>query len=390
RSRPTRPGIAIGSLMQVPIAGQYEMYFIFSLDREQGTIDLVRRSLLVGGSSLVLLVGIVSYIVTRQVVRPVRQAALVAHRLSSGRLHERMVARGEDDLALLASSFNSMAQNLQQQITQLEQLSRVQQRFVSDVSHELRTPLTTIRMAGDVIFEARGDFDPSVGRSAELLSTQIDRFEGLLTDLLEMSRIDAGGSVLDRESTDIREILTRVVDGCRSLVDSSGSRLVPPVAVSAPTRAEVDPRRVERILRNLLVNALEHGEGRPIELAIGGNEQAVAISIRDHGVGLKPGEATLVFNRFWRADPSRARTVGGTGLGLAIAIEDARLHGGWLQAWGQPGLGSCFRLTLPRVMGAKLSGSPLPLDPTSRPPGIAVGGPYQQLHSDDSSTGGKG
>ena len=93
------------------------------------------------------------------------------------------------------------------------------------------------------------------------------------------------------------------------------------------------------------------------------DDDAVAISVRDHGVGLRPGEAALVFNRFWRADPSRARTVGGTGLGLSIAIEDARLHHGWLQAWGEPGQGSCFRLTLPRTAGGELTSSPLPLAP---------------------------
>jgi two-component system sensor histidine kinase MtrB len=90
---------------------------------------------------------------------------------------------------------------------------------------------------------------------------------------------------------------------------------------------------------------------------------AVAVSVRDYGVGLRPGEQQRVFERFWRADPARARTTGGTGLGLAISLEDARLHGGWLQAWGERGKGSVFRLTLPRVVGQDLVGSPLPLEP---------------------------
>ncbi|WP_258028963.1 ATP-binding protein, partial [Streptomyces fradiae] len=130
-----------------------------------------------------------------------------------------------------------------------------------------------------------------------------------------------------------------------------------------PVIAEADARRVERILRNLVVNAVEHGEGRDVVVRLASARGAVAVAVRDYGVGLKPGEATRVFNRFWRADPARARTTGGTGLGLSIALEDARLHGGWLQAWGEPGGGSQFRLTLPRTADEPLRGSPIPLEP---------------------------
>ncbi len=130
-----------------------------------------------------------------------------------------------------------------------------------------------------------------------------------------------------------------------------------------PVVAEVDPRRIERVLRNLVVNALEHGEGRDIEVRLAAGDGAVAIAVRDHGIGLKPGEASRVFNRFWRADPARARTTGGTGLGLSIALEDAALHGGWLHAWGEPGGGSQFRLTVPRNAGGEVQRSPIPLEP---------------------------
>ena len=130
--------------------------------------------------------------------------------------------------------------------------------------------------------------------------------------------------------------------------------------------AEVDPRRVERILRNLVGNAVEHGEGRPVDITLACDDAAVAVTVRDHGVGLKPGEEQLVFNRFWRADPSRARQTGGTGLGLSISVEDARLHGGWLEAWGVPGGGAQFRLTLPVRAGDRLTAAPLPLIPADR------------------------
>jgi two-component system sensor histidine kinase MtrB len=127
--------------------------------------------------------------------------------------------------------------------------------------------------------------------------------------------------------------------------------------------AEVDARRVERILRNLVGNAIEHGAGRPIEITLAANRTAAAVTVRDRGVGLSSAEAQHVFDRFWRADPSRVRTVGGSGLGLSISLEDARLHGGWLQVWGQQGAGAQFRLTLPLAAGGELTSSPLPLRP---------------------------
>ena len=299
---------------------------------------------------------------TRQVVDPVREAARTAARFSAGRLEERMVVMGDDDLARLATSFNDMAGSLQAQIRQLEDLSRVQRRFVSDVSHELRTPLTTVRMAADVLHEARGEFEPATARSAELLQTQLDRFETLLSDLLEISRYDAGAAVLDAEPIDLRDVVRRVVEASQPLADRRQTEIRLDLP-EQPCTAEADPRRVERALRNLVVNAIEHGESRPVDVVVAGDEHAVAVGVRDHGVGLRPGEAALVFNRFWRADPARARTLGGTGLGLAIALEDARLHGGWLEAWGQPGDGAQFRLTLPRLAKADLISSPLPLEP---------------------------
>ncbi|MFQ6172834.1 MtrAB system histidine kinase MtrB [Oryzobacter sp. R7] len=359
----TLPAVIVGSVVEVPDAGPYDLYFIYPMKQEVATMELISSSFLLAGVILTLLVGAVAWVVTRQVVAPVRRAAEVAQRLSAGKLNQRMPTRGEDDLALLATSFNAMADSLQSQIRQLEGLSAVQQRFVSDVSHELRTPLTTIRMAVDLIHEARTDFDPTVARSAELLAGELDRFEALLSDLLEISRFDAGAAALDVEPVDIAGTVRKVVEAARPLAERRGSR----VTVHAPAavaEAEVDERRVERILRNLVVNAIEHGEGKPIDIHVGVGGDAVAVVVEDHGVGLRPGEAANVFTRFWRADPARARTTGGTGLGLSISLEDARLHNGWLQAWGKRGVGSRFRLTLPQRAGETLHGSPLSLSPT--------------------------
>ena len=358
----TISAVIVGQRIDTGVAGDYGLYFIYPMHREREIISFVGQTFLIGGAALILLVGAIAFVVTRLVADPVRRAAIVAERFAEGNLNERMRAKGEDDLARLGNSFNAMAASIQQQIAQLENLSRVQQRFVSDVSHELRTPLTTIRMAGDLIHDSRGDFEPTVARSAELLRGELDRFESLLTDLLEISRFDAGAAVLDVEASDLCASVERAVDAHRTLAARKGTQLRVE-APAEPVVADMDSRRIERILRNLISNAIEHGEGKPVEVTVGANDTAVAVTVRDHGVGLRPGEAALVFTRFWRADPARARTTGGTGLGLAIALEDARLHAGRLEAWGARGEGSCFRLTLPRKAEATITSSPLPLSP---------------------------
>ena len=363
-ARDPRPALLIGATVPSDTSGsqKIELYYAFPLDQEQESLSLIRSTVVISGIALTLFVVGIGVLVTRLVVDPVRRAAGIAQRLADGQLEQRMVVRGADDLARLATSFNAMADSLQRQITQLEGLSQLQQRFTSDVSHELRTPLTTVQMAADVLHDARGDFPPHVARSAELLSAELDRFEGLLTDLLEISRYDAGAAVLAPEPVDLGALVARVVAGMWALAERHDSELV----VNRPDEdviAEVDARRVERILRNLVGNAIEHGAGRPIEITLAANRTAAAVTVRDSGVGLSSVDAQHVFDRFWRADPSRVRTVGGSGLGLSISLEDARLHGGWLQVWGQPGAGAQFRLTLPLTAGGDLTSSPLPLRP---------------------------
>ena len=362
--RELRPTLLVGAPVPTDAVGseQIELYFAFPLDQEEESLGLVRGTVVIIGIALTLLVVGIGVLVTRLVVDPVRQAAGTAQRLAEGQLEERMEVQGEDELARLATSFNAMADSLQRQITQLEGLSHLQQRFTSDVSHELRTPLTTVQMAADVLHEAREDFPPHVARSAELLRAELDRFESLLTDLLEISRYDAGAAVLDAEATDLGALVERVVDGMAALAERHGSPLRTALP-EEPVIAEVDSRRVERVLRNLVGNAIEHGAGSPVEVTLACNRSAAAVTVRDHGVGLSSAEAQHVFDRFWRADPSRVRTVGGSGLGLSISLEDARLHHGWLQVWGQPGHGAQFRLTLPLVAGGELTSSPLPLRP---------------------------
>lgn len=363
------PGVVVGSQVELPADGEtYVLYFLFPLDEEQETLGLVARALAAAAGLLLILVAGAAWLVARQVVTPIRLARQVAERLAAGQLQERMHVAGEDDLARLAVSFNQMASSLQQQIRQLEELSRVQRRFTSDVSHELRTPLTTVRMASDVLHDARDRFDPATARAAELLQTELDRFEGLLVDLLEISRFDAGAAVLETDDVNLVDVVHRVVEATRPLAENRDVR-VEVRAPDHPCLAEADVRRVERIVRNLLTNAIDHA-GRTVAsrqadvlVAVDSDEHAAAVTVRDYGVGLAPGESAMVFNRFWRADPARDRSSGGTGLGLSISMEDAHLHGGWLQAWGRPRSGAQFRLTLPRRVGGPLHHSPLPLVP---------------------------
>ena len=372
----TVASVIVGARVAISRAGPHNLYLIYPMIREQGTIDLIRQWFAVGGLALLGLTGAVAWVATSMVARPVGQAARVSQQMARGHLDERLTVRGSDELDQLAMSFNTMADSIQSQIRQLETLSILQQRFVSDVSHELRTPLTTIRMAGEVLHASREDFTAPVGRAAELLYEELDRFEELLTELLEISRYDSGAADLEIDEIDLRGVIRQVVGSLTELSRHMGSE----VKLSLPDRpvlVEVDQRRVSRIMRNVVANALDHGEGKPIQICLSERDEAVAVTVRDHGVGLTRDQADMVFDRFWRGDPARNRTTGGTGLGLAISLEDAHLHGGHLQVAGRPGEGAVFRLTLPRRQDTPLmtQPGPVPFDPVqdTRMPEVAVG-----------------
>src|SRR5260370_34550517 len=228
---------------------------------------MVHNSSSVCGDGLVMLLAVIVSLVTRWVVVPIRQAAQAASRVSAGNLDERMGARGTDDLAALANSFNEMAASLQDKLRELEELSSVQRQFVSDVSHELRTPLTTIRIAADILFGSREVLDPAARRSAELLQSQLERVEPLVSDLLESSRHDANVATLDAESADVCDLVLRAAADAEQLAAQRGTRIefrLPP----GQCIAEVDRRRVERVLRNLVDNAVEHGEQRDVAVTV--------------------------------------------------------------------------------------------------------------------------
>ncbi len=361
------PAIIVGAGLTVQVAGLHEVYVVFDLSGEAQTLAYVQQILYVGGIALALLLSAIMLGVVTLVIRPVRAVASTSRMFAGGDLAQRIDVRGEDELAVLATSFNQMAESIQSQIIQLETLSTMQQRFVSDVSHELRTPLTTIRLASDMIFDGREQLDPSYKRAVELLHNQVDRFELLLGDLLEISRFDAGAATLSATKFELKALAKRIVSSFLPLAAERGSELTlraprPKCLVTA------DERRIERIVRNLIANAIEHGDGGQIEVWIGANRSAVSVAVRDHGVGIAAVDQSRVFDRFWRADSSRKRTIGGTGLGLSIAAEDTLLHHGALEVWSKPGEGSCFRLTIPRTPDGQITTSPLGLPPTSPSP----------------------
>ena len=354
-------GIVVGSTITIPSNAVYEIYYLFPLTQQQQLIGLIDALLWISGAVLILLIALITWYVTGRIVLPVREAAEIAEELTAGDLGRRLAVRGEDELGRLAIAFNEMALSLQQQISRLENLSRLQQRFVSDVSHELRTPLTTIRMASQVLFDARHNLDPASARSAELLIAQIERFETLLTDLLEVSRFDARAAILEMHEVDITNLVRQVSDQLHAPGDL---RIDAP---QFPVTAHVDPRRIERILRNLISNAIDHSEGRGVVIRIAQSDHEVGVGVRDYGIGFSEREGERLFDRFWRADPSRSRLRGGTGLGLAIALEDAQLHEGTLKAWGRPSLGAHFVLTLPKSPGIPISSEPIAVIPDDAP-----------------------
>jgi len=355
------PALLVGTRVIVPGAGSYDLYLVYSMQEEQSTLAFVQRVILGGGAVLLALIVGIAIVVARLVTTPLKHAALAAERMAAGDLTSRVEVAGADELARVGESFNDMARSLEQKVDDLTELSHVQQRFVSDVSHELRTPLTTIRMASSVLVARREDLPSELQRTTELLAAQVKRFEVLLADLLEISRYDAGAVELEAHRENMDALVIRAIEDVRPLAGAHGCLLDVRLA-GGDIDAVVDARRIDRVLRNLLTNAIEHGKGKPVLVQTAADTDAVAVVVQDYGHGITPEDAAHVFDRFWRADPSRARTLGGTGLGLSISVEDARLHGGWLQAWGQEGEGAVFRLTVPRRPGAVLTRSPLRLE----------------------------
>lgn len=351
--------LILGTPVSSDIQG-LQLYLVTDMESERETLALMRGLLTSAGVVVVVLLVGIAWLSSQQLIAPVRSASRIAERLAAGHLKERMAVAGEDEMARLALSFNDMADKLSSQINQLEEYGDLQRQFTSDVSHELRTPLTTVRMAADMIASDEDALEPHTRRASQLMIRELDRFEALLADLLEISRHDAGVAELSATNIDVRA----PIESAWAQTSHLAEELDVAVEFDFPTEPVTmvgDPRRIERIVRNLLANAIDHSEGNPVCVALRANDEAVGITVTDGGVGLKPGQEELVFNRFWRADSSRKRHSGGTGLGLAISREDAQLHRGTLDAAGTSGVGSQFRLLLPRHPDVGFTQAPIEL-----------------------------
>ena len=234
--------------------------------------------------------------VTHLALDPLSRVTRTAEQIATGDLDRRTGMRGHDELGRLGRSVDTMADVVQRQIVELKDLSHLQQRFVSDVSHELRTPLTTIRMASEVLHLGRDDFDAMSSRSVELLHGEVERLDQLLTDLLEISRQDAGQVQLQHREVDLEQLARRVVEAHSQLAAGAGVELrVERPGTVAAVRAEVDERRIERVVRNLVVNAIDHAEQRPVVVTVDGNYSAVAVAVSDTGVGLDDDQMAVSY-----------------------------------------------------------------------------------------------
>jgi len=330
----TYPVLIVGTHISIAQNPNYGLFTVYDMTDSSATIAHINFVLFGGFCALLTVVLSVVWFVTRFVVRPITQTAITAERLAAGDLDQRVSVKGEHQAARLGISFNRMADSLQEKIVQLERLSTLQQRFVSDVSHELRTPLSTVRLGTELLYDSRENMTPMQVRSVELLHGQVDRFQSMLADLLEISRFDAGSAMLTIDTEDFIQVLSNILQEALPHLERTNTKLNVHTNHES-IMVDMDRVRIERVLRNLLYNAIEHGESRPIDVYVDANATNLGIAVRDHGIGLSEDEAVQVFNRFWRADTSRKRTLGGTGLGLSIAAEDVRLHGGTLEAWGE-------------------------------------------------------
>jgi two-component system sensor histidine kinase MtrB len=282
-----------------------------------------------------LLGGALGVLAARVVQRRVRTAAEAARRFGDGALDTRLPVRGRDELADLAGSFNAMAQRLGESIEQLRRKDRQQRRFVADVAHDLRTPLASMIAAADGLGSPDAE---DRARSAELLGAQARRLGALVEDLLEVSRFDAGAAELRPDVVDLAALVEDAVRLSAPDVDI-------PVRRTGDVSLFGDPRRLHTIVRNLVTNAVRHGEP-PVEVTVDGTRpDEVRVVVADSGPGLPAELAPVVFDRFVRGDRARSRTEG-SGLGLAIAQENARLHGGRLDVRDDGG--AVFTLTVPR------------------------------------------
>jgi len=317
-------------------AGGAELYFFFSEQDLRHELAVFRNILAAGVAILVLLAGFAGALLARRTLRPVGRASEAARSLAEGLLETRLPVEGRDEFGVWAQSFNEMAAALEAKIADLSAAQARERRFTADVAHELRTPLTALVGEASLLAQHLDRMPADSRRPAELLVADVARLRRLVDDLLEISRFDAGAESVHAEPVDLRSLVGATIEarGWNGRVRLDGDGL----SVTS------DPRRLERILGNLVDNALEHG-GKVVAIRIGSDGGTATVEIADDGPGIPPEHLPHIFERFYKAD--EARSGGGTGLGLAIARENALLLGGEIEVASAPGEGTRFTLRLP-------------------------------------------
>jgi two-component system, OmpR family, sensor histidine kinase MtrB len=321
---------------RVPGGESAEAYFFFSEEELWDDIAQLRNILLAGLGIVVVLAGLAGALIARRALAPVARASTAAHSLAEGLLDTRLPVESSDEFGLWAASFNEMADALEGKITALSEAQARERRFTADVAHELRTPLTAIVNEASLLADHIEQMPAEARRPAELLVEDVKRLRDLVEDLMEISRLDAGTQPVRPERVDLGSLVETAVRarGWQERVHVDADRLV----------LVTDPRRVERIVANLVGNALEHG-GREVAVRVGRDGLGAFVEVADRGPGIAREDLPHLFERFYKADP--ARTGRGTGLGLAIALENARLLQGDIEVRSEPGVGTGFTLRLP-------------------------------------------
>jgi two-component system sensor histidine kinase MtrB len=380
---PVPPGrmLVVGAPIRIDESevGVQQAYFFYPLNFQEETLAKLRNFLLIVGAGLLAAVVILAAISIGRVLKPIQRARDVAEEIAAGNLAARIPqATSQDDFGKLAESFNRMTDNLAQKIGELEHVGSLQARFVSDVSHELRTPLATVRMAADYIHAARTGLPPDAQRAAVLLERELERFENLLEDLLEISRFDAGVINLEPVEVDVGGLLDEVVDALDPI--AHGRKVDVGLEVDRSQGhplVAADPRRLDRVFSNLVKNAIEHTVEGDVRIWVGRRGRDVVVTVADEGEGIPAEDLPHIFERFYRADVHRARTLGGTGLGLAIALENVNLHRGSIDVQSEVGRGSTFTVTLPAIDPKPEPADGQAAEPQPEPaavPEVAVGG----------------